>query len=168
MKPARAGTPRRAKPVHIPAKRTPFFKVGKELKEMVDGDEAAVSSDESDGDEIGETRILSMKLLKRLLYLAIFLAAVYAAIEFRDRNLDPMVVHLLVWQTPAIPVWVVVVVAFLGGALAASVLLLVRIARSNLTARRYRRAANKLESEVHQLRNLPLAAEQGAGTDGSA
>jgi hypothetical protein len=24
--------------VHIPAKRTPFFKVGKELKEMVDGE----------------------------------------------------------------------------------------------------------------------------------
>jgi hypothetical protein len=25
--------------VHISAKRTPFFKVGKELKEMVDGDD---------------------------------------------------------------------------------------------------------------------------------
>ncbi|MDJ0785953.1 MAG: lipopolysaccharide assembly protein LapA domain-containing protein [Myxococcota bacterium] len=108
-----------------------------------------------------------MKMLKRLLALAVFLAAVWAAIEFRDRNLDPMVVHLLVWQTPPIAVWVVVVVAFLAGALGASLLLLLRVTRSNLTARRYRKAANKLESEVHQLRNLPLAAEPGPGGDGS-
>jgi hypothetical protein len=31
--------------VHISAKRTPFFKVGKELKEMVDGASPASSSD---------------------------------------------------------------------------------------------------------------------------
>ena len=29
--------PKTGEPVHIAAKRTPFFKVGKELKEMVDG-----------------------------------------------------------------------------------------------------------------------------------
>src|SRR5499426_3809892 len=34
---AREGrTPKTGEPVHISAKRTPFFKVGKELKEMVD------------------------------------------------------------------------------------------------------------------------------------
>jgi hypothetical protein len=30
--------------VHIPAKRTPFFKVGKELKEMVDGETGGPAS----------------------------------------------------------------------------------------------------------------------------
>jgi integration host factor subunit beta len=36
---AREGrNPKTGEPVHISAKRTPFFKVGKELKEMVDGD----------------------------------------------------------------------------------------------------------------------------------
>ncbi len=35
---AREGrNPKTGEPVHISAKRTPFFKVGKELKEMVDG-----------------------------------------------------------------------------------------------------------------------------------
>ena len=35
---AREGrNPKTGAPVHISAKRTPFFKVGKELKEMVDG-----------------------------------------------------------------------------------------------------------------------------------
>jgi integration host factor subunit beta len=48
--------PKTGEPVHISAKRTPFFKVGKELKEMVDcapkvagesGSRSADSSDES-------------------------------------------------------------------------------------------------------------------------
>ncbi len=35
---AREGrNPKTGEEVHIPAKRTPFFKVGKDLKEMVDG-----------------------------------------------------------------------------------------------------------------------------------
>ena len=38
---AREGrNPKTGEEVHIPAKRTPFFKVGKELKEMVDGEPA--------------------------------------------------------------------------------------------------------------------------------
>ena len=37
MREAREGrNPKTGDPVHISAKRTPFFKVGKELKEMVD------------------------------------------------------------------------------------------------------------------------------------
>jgi integration host factor subunit beta len=39
--------PKTGEPVHISAKRTPFFKVGKELKEMVDS--SPVSGDESAG-----------------------------------------------------------------------------------------------------------------------
>src|SRR3990172_8520593 len=39
---AREGrNPKTGAEVHIPAKKTPFFKVGKELKEMVDGGEEA-------------------------------------------------------------------------------------------------------------------------------
>ncbi len=36
--------PKTGEPVHISAKRTPFFKVGKELKEMVDGSRAEAGS----------------------------------------------------------------------------------------------------------------------------
>ena len=43
---AREGTnPKAGEPVHISAKRTPFFKVGKELKEMVDQSVAATESE---------------------------------------------------------------------------------------------------------------------------
>ena len=42
--------PKTGDPVHITAKRTPFFKVGKELKEMVD-DAPKVSVDDEDDDD---------------------------------------------------------------------------------------------------------------------
>jgi integration host factor beta subunit len=40
--------PKTGEMVNIPAKRTPFFKVGKELKEMVDGAEPGSSSSDSE------------------------------------------------------------------------------------------------------------------------
>ncbi len=47
---AREGrNPKTGDPVHISAKRTPFFKVGKELKEMVDGAGAIALSRTADG-----------------------------------------------------------------------------------------------------------------------
>jgi integration host factor subunit beta len=50
MREAREGrNPKTGDPVHISAKRTPFFKVGKELKEMVD------QSGEQEASESGET-----------------------------------------------------------------------------------------------------------------
>jgi integration host factor beta subunit len=46
MREAREGrNPKTGEPVHISAKRTPFFKVGKELKEMVDRSDGEGSSD---------------------------------------------------------------------------------------------------------------------------
>jgi integration host factor subunit beta len=47
--------PKTGEPVHISAKRTPFFKVGKELKEMVDrsGKEAAAAESSEGGPEGG-------------------------------------------------------------------------------------------------------------------
>ncbi|MED5262936.1 MAG: integration host factor subunit beta [Myxococcota bacterium] len=52
LREAREGrNPKTGAPVHISAKRTPFFKVGKELKEMVDSRVAASSTVRSDEDE---------------------------------------------------------------------------------------------------------------------
>ena len=49
---AREGrNPKTGEPVHIAAKRTPFFKVGKELKEMVDGVPLASLQTNGDDDE---------------------------------------------------------------------------------------------------------------------
>lgn len=49
---AREGrNPKTGDEVQIPAKRTPFFKVGKELKEMVDGEWQGSSDDDDSDDE---------------------------------------------------------------------------------------------------------------------
>lgn len=42
--------PKTGQPVHISAKRTPFFKVGKELKEMVDQVSVAQVANEEESD----------------------------------------------------------------------------------------------------------------------
>ena len=53
MREAREGrNPKTGEPVHISAKRTPFFKVGKELKEMVDrsdGDRSSADASDAEG-----------------------------------------------------------------------------------------------------------------------
>ena len=49
------------------------------------------------------------------------------------------------------------------GAAAATLLLLYRMAKQGLVTRRYRKTVRGLESEIHQLRNLPLAGGEGAG-----
>ena len=50
-KPYAGRNPRTGQPVPVPAKRLPFFKVGKELKEMVDDVRQVVPDDDDDDDD---------------------------------------------------------------------------------------------------------------------
>ena len=52
--------------------------------------------------------------------------------------------------------WIVLLGAFGVGALAAGTALFFEIARRSLMSRRYRKAVTGLETELHQLRNLPI------------
>ena len=55
---AREGrNPKTGEPVHISAKRTPFFKVGKELKEMVDGQGNGSSQVSGHGSNPGDSSV---------------------------------------------------------------------------------------------------------------
>ena len=58
------------------------------------------------------------------------------------------------------PVWAVIVCSFAAGAGLVGLYTAYRGVRAGLVARRYRVAVQELEAEVHQLRNLPLAAEE--------
>ena len=49
-KPYHGRNPRTGQPVHVPAKRLPFFKVGKELKELVNSSRA-IAELEPDGED---------------------------------------------------------------------------------------------------------------------
>ncbi|HTY17638.1 MAG TPA: LapA family protein [Myxococcota bacterium] len=103
-----------------------------------------------------------MRVVRRLLGLALFVGALVVGWAFAHRNPDAVSVDLLFTKPPGQPLWLVLLAAFGAGALCAGALGLYHAARLRLTARRYRRAAAGLEAEIHQLRNLPLAAQPGA------
>jgi integration host factor subunit beta len=54
-KPYAGRNPRTGEPVHVPAKRLPFFKVGKELREIVNASRAfPITDGRSDTDDVGD------------------------------------------------------------------------------------------------------------------
>ena len=101
-----------------------------------------------------------MQTVRRLMALFLFAGLFFVVWRFASMNATEIPVDLLVFQIPAEPIWVVLLVAFGLGALLASASLCYLVIKKNLVARRYRKAVRGLESEIHQLRNLPLA-----GTD---
>lgn len=109
-----------------------------------------------------------MRSVRRLLAVAAFVAALVLGWRFADANLEPVSIHYLFGAIDGIPLWAALVACFGLGAALAVLGLLVPLLRLKLVARRWRKVARGLEAEVHQLRNLPLAAEPESVTRGSA
>jgi uncharacterized integral membrane protein len=97
-----------------------------------------------------------MKLVRRVLTFLFFAGAFAVAYQF-GKNAEPVSVALFGWTTPAAPAWLVLALAFALGLVVASALWLFHLVRLSLLARRYRKEMLSLESEVHRLRNVPLA-----------
>jgi uncharacterized integral membrane protein len=108
-----------------------------------------------------------MLWLRRLVWIAFFVAMLVFGWTFAHRNAEPLHVDYLI-GTLAAPGWMVEVAAFLLGGLAASLLFGFNAARLGLAARRYRKIASGLEEELHQLRNLPLAEPDEVAARGGA
>jgi uncharacterized integral membrane protein len=109
-----------------------------------------------------------MRTFRRLLALVAFVAALVLGWRFADANLQPVSVHYLLGAIDGVPLWLALVAAFAVGFALAGLVGLYQMARLSLTARRWRKVAQGLEAELHQLRNLPLAAPSDAATRGSA
>jgi hypothetical protein len=103
-----------------------------------------------------------MQNVRRLMALALFAGLFAVAWRFASTNAAEIPVDLILLQIPAVPVWVALLIAFGVGALAAGGSLSYEVIKKNLVARRYRKAVRGLESEIHQLRNLPLAGTDSA------
>ena len=103
-----------------------------------------------------------MHIVRRLLLLALLGAVVWAGVQFVRTNESPVTVDLLLTQISEVALWLTLLVAFGLGAALAAALCLFEVARYGMVARRYRKTVARLESEIHQLRNLPLADEGGA------
>jgi hypothetical protein len=98
-----------------------------------------------------------MRFLRRLLLLAIFVGLFWVAWDFTHGNDQLVEVQLFEWTSPPLAIWIALLTAFGLGFASASAGLLFQLGKKSLTARHYRKAVTGLESEVHQLRNLPLA-----------
>ena len=101
-----------------------------------------------------------MRMLRRLLVLGLFAALFAAAWRFVSGNGARTDLDLVLLQLHQIPLWSALLGAFALGASCAGASLVYELAKKSLAARRYRKELAGLESEIHQLRNLPLAAPE--------
>ncbi len=101
-----------------------------------------------------------MRISRRLLVVAAFIGLFWAAWVFTHSNDGELVVDLLGVETRPVPIWLALLTAFGAGMLSIGALLSWQLAKKGLVARRYRKTVIGLESEIHQLRNLPLASEE--------
>jgi len=101
-----------------------------------------------------------MRLARRLLVLAVFVAAFYLAWRFAMDNSRAVTIEVPLLEDVEVLLWVALLAAFALGAILAGLAAAYQVARLGLLARRYRKIIRGLESEVHQLRNLPLADAQ--------
>jgi len=108
-----------------------------------------------------------MLWLRRLVGIALFVAVLVFGWTFANRNAASVQIDYLIGTLDE-PGWVIVLLAVALGAVAAALALGLQVARLALTARRYRKLVSGLEEEVHQLRNLPLAAPEGPTARGLA
>lgn len=98
-----------------------------------------------------------MVLIRRLLVIAVFSAMLIAGWMFASANGEDVKIDLLAVRLPEVKLWLALAVAFAAGAVVAGTIGLLPLAKARMVTRRYRRTVAGLESEVHQLRNLPLA-----------
>ena len=104
-----------------------------------------------------------MVIVRRIAGLLLIGAVVYAGYRLTSANAIPVDIDLIWLRFPNLPLWLALSASFALGAGVIGLLALGSISRKALTARRYRKAVNRLEAEVHQLRNLPLSAEGAEG-----
>ena len=109
-----------------------------------------------------------MRVVKRLLGIAVFGGVMVLGWRFAAQNSSAVTVDVIVTQFADVSLWLMIVIAFGAGAAVASLAGMYKVARQGMTVRRYRKTVRSLESEVHQLRNLPLGEDGGPGGGSAA
>ncbi|MEZ4330620.1 MAG: LapA family protein [Myxococcota bacterium] len=99
-----------------------------------------------------------MQWLRTALVLAIALGLIWMGWSFRSGNAEPVDLDLVWFRMQNVPVWWALSLAVLAGTFAGGIVGGLAWLRQRLVNRRYRKTIERLESEVHQLRSLPLEA----------
>ena len=100
-----------------------------------------------------------MRLLLRLLWMALFVGVLVLGWRFAGANGETVRITLPIGELAPVPLWQALLAAFGAGAGAATLVGLYQVAKLRLVSRRYRKTVRGLEAEVHQLRTLPLSGE---------
>jgi hypothetical protein len=103
-----------------------------------------------------------MRWFRRILQIGVLVALLIGGWMFAAENGQPVQVSYVLGQTGELRLWQALLVAFAVGALGVGAFTLLASLRHGMVQRRYRKLVGGLESELHQLRNLPLAPESEA------
>jgi hypothetical protein len=95
-------------------------------------------------------------------------AVLYIAWLLVEANSTPVVVSYAIGELPEAPLWLALATAAGCSAGVLGLLLAFQALKLSLMRRRFRKQVTELESELHQLRNLPLAREPISGEGGSS
>ena len=110
-----------------------------------------------------------MVYVRRLLLFLVFAGVACIAYVFPTSNTEPIALGFdwfgASYRLPEVPVWVIVSIAYVFGVGTATAALTWKILKQSLAGRRYRKTVAGLESEIHQLRNLPLEGADAVGSD---
>jgi len=101
-----------------------------------------------------------MRVARWVLVAAVFVALLIGGWRFASDNSGLVTVHYVFGEFDGVAVWLALLCSFLAGAVVVGLLGMAGWAKLSLETRRYRKAVRSLEAEVHQLRNLPLTAEE--------
>ena len=97
-----------------------------------------------------------MRVARRVLAVAAFVGLLVGGWVFAARHPQAVAIDYFLGRTGEVPLWIALLAAAaLGGALVGGALFY-QMLRLAMLARRYRRAVQRLELELHELRNLPL------------
>lgn len=104
--------------------------------------------------------------MKRLLWwiaaLVLFSAMLWLGWSLRAANTTAIDLDLIWVRFPDVEIWRAILVSIGVGAATAALLVGFAWLRGRLLNRRYRRAIGRLESELHELRSLPLMGSEQA------
>jgi len=101
-----------------------------------------------------------MSYVRRVSWIAVFVAALVSGWTFAGHNADPVRIDYLFGVLAAVPLWAALLSCFVMGIVVTLFGMFGQLTRSSLAQRRYRKTLAALESEVHQLRNLPVESER--------
>lgn len=99
-----------------------------------------------------------MTFVRRILLVAVFVLLLVGGWRFAHENEAVVSIHYVLGRTVDVALWQALLAAVTAGVLGTGLVLGLSLMRARMESRRFRKALVKLESEVHQLRNLPVVA----------